>query len=152
MENNPKQAKWRGWSQVAILTVLGAASYSLAAVPEIYLQGENTQMAGLVADGSPVAQGVIVSQDSHIGFRIWSDESELVTLPGRYIMKGKQSDRHSLRVRLDNGDWKAEGDGAKQMTQYTVEPKVTFDLVVDGEQQVIADSYSLLLNTALLQE
>lgn len=152
MENNPKQARWKRWSQVVILTGFGVASYSLAAVPEVYLQGINAQMAGLVADGSPVAQGVIVSQDSHIGFRIWSDEGELATLPGRYIMKGKQSDRHSLRVRLDNGDWKADGDGTKQMTQYTIEPKVTFDLVIDGEQQVIADSYSLLLNTALLQE
>jgi len=146
VQKKPQWKRWRKWGQFVILAGYWVVFSSIAAMPEVYIQRMNLQMAGLVSDGSLVAQGVIVSRESHSGFRLWSDEGT----PGHYIIRGAQSDRHILRVRLNNEEWKNEG--GTQMTQYTRELKVNFDLVADGDQQVMADNYSLLLNTALLQE
>lgn len=113
------------------------------------LQIKQGLQAGTVKDGTSIGRGTLVNHDTHTGFRLWAMPLAPLARPGYYVLTGKQSGIHILRIRLvPRGLPVTDKPGNAEMLLNTGNDQIAFDVVVDGDQRVDADSYVLSLSAA----
>ncbi|MFP3439075.1 AfaD family invasin [Pantoea sp. SIMBA_133] len=119
---------------------------------QIVLQAPQKNLAGAVSDGTRLGKGALISCDDHRGFQLYGAQTAGATTPGHYVLTGSHNPSNQLRVRLySQKPLTTEQDGAA-VSVNTLEDKVVFDIVADGNQWVRADSYTLNIYGALLPE
>jgi hypothetical protein len=128
-----------------------AVSYSSLAVaaPQLTLQA-NERVSGVLQDGELITQGRIATQDSHVGFQLWSDAEASANAPNRYLVPGGQHSEHRLRVRIEQAQGQPDSVGGKGLRIDTRDNIVAFKIVADGEQTVVADSYLFEMKGAVI--
>lgn len=139
------------WLPLVVMSLLSAACGALAAAPpQLTVLEMGQPRAGALKDGVQLGQGVVVSQEGHSGFQVWSDVQATGADTTRYILTGSQNGTNTLRVRLENNNWSAAPAGGKGIVTTVTDTTATFRVVADGNQQVVADQYPLVLSAAVL--
>lgn len=116
----------------------------------LVLQVKQSLLAGTVKDGASIGHGILVSREAHTGFRLWSGTGASLSQPGHYVLTGKQSGAHQLRIRLvPRGLSTVDKPGSADVLLDTGDDRIVFDVLVDGDQKVAADRYMLGLRAAL---
>ena len=135
----------------AILFLASATAQAVAPPgPEVTLNSRQSADTRL-QDGTVIATGQVFYQGEHSGYQLWLDAPENGTTPGRYLLAGKRYTSRPLRVRLAGRDWSAGGPGSQGLTRMTGDERVSFDIVVDGNQEAKADEYVMTAVVAALQ-
>ncbi|WP_042524898.1 AfaD family invasin [Yersinia ruckeri] len=134
------------------LAVCGAGlSLAQAAdTPQLNLQMNNGLLSGHVNGERRIGQGRIQYYGNHLGFQVWSDASKSGAQPNSYVLLGKNNSSNKLRIRIEQKDWQPDHEGGKGIILHYGGESATFDVVIDGDQTVVADHYSLALNAAML--
>ncbi|MGP2408162.1 AfaD family invasin [Yersinia sp. 2545 StPb PI] len=144
-----KYASWRGCVMVVLWAGLSLAQ--AADTVQLTLRMDSVQVAGRVLDNSRIGQGQIVYDGEHAGFQVWSDTAPTGGQPNSYVLTGQSHGNNQLRVRIEQEGWVADSDGGKGIKIQTGERSTGFDLVIDGDQTVLADRYTLTLRGVGLQ-
>lgn len=118
--------------------------------PQFDLQMNNEFISGQINDGTRIGQGAIAYQSEHNGFQVWSDVAGYGGRPNHYALAGKSGNGNTLRVRLEKEEWLPDNHGGKGIILHANEDRATFYIVIDGDQWVNADSYSIELKGAVL--
>lgn len=128
-----------------LMTGIASSAPAIAAgSPQLVLQMNQMMQAGAVRDGDKLGKGTLVSYDSHSGFQLWSEQAVSTLQPGRYVLTGNQNPSHKLRVRLVPQQLtETETPNMQRITVHTNEDRMVFDILVDGDQKVKADTYRL---------
>lgn len=109
--------------------------------------------AGHVPDGMVLAQGWVTYHGSHSGFRVWSDEQKAGNTPTVLLLSGQQDPRHHIQVRLEGEGWQPDTVNGRGAILRTAADNASFSVVVDGNQEVPADTWTLDFKAcALAQE
>lgn len=146
--NNSRRALWL---TLVAMSLLGAACPTLAVeAPQLTVVEGGGSRAGELKDGVQLGQGVLFSQGEHTGFQVWSDVQGVGVDPARYTLTGGQNGANTLKVRLEGGGWSVALAGGKGVVLTTTDNRVSFNVVVDGNQQVAADQYPFVLSAAAL--
>ncbi|CAI1507087.1 AfaD family invasin [Serratia ficaria] len=133
----------------AILALTSAAAQADDLVPEVTLSSRPPADTRL-QDGTVIATGQVVFQGAHSGYQLWLEAPQNGTTPGRYLLSGKRRQPHPLRVRLAGNAWSAGGPDSQGLTRITGDERVSFDIVVDGNQEATADEYVMTAAVAAL--
>lgn len=136
-------------SVLLIMTVMGSPT-AHAGTPQLDMQVRSGLFAGRVADGTRLAQGVITYTDAHAGFQVWSEEPVLDGKSPRYVLSGSRHSGNKLRVRLEGEGWVANTEGGKGMQVITTAVSAPFDVVVDGDQMVDSDVWTVPIQGGIL--
>lgn len=104
--------------------------------------------AGEINDGVRITQGHIFTQSNHAGFRVWSNALKSGSQTNHYTLYGMNNRDNQIRVKL-------EGEGAHSETENGIQietenTSASFNLVIDGRQQVIPDRYVMQVSGATL--
>ncbi|EDU9614197.1 pilin structural protein SafD [Salmonella enterica subsp. enterica] len=99
--------------------------------------------AGHVPDGMVLAQGWVTYHGSHSGFRVWSDEQKAGNTPTVLLLSGQQDPRHHIQVRLEGEGWQPDTVNGRGAILRTAADNASFSVVVDGNQEVPADTWTL---------
>lgn len=102
-----------------------------------YFQG------GHEPDGMVLAQGWVTYHGSHSGFRVWSDEQKAGDTPSVLLLSGQQDTHHHLQVRLEGEEWQPDTASGRGVILRTAADNSSFRVVVDGDQDVPADTWTL---------
>lgn len=127
--------------------------FSEAAESPVLSYHSTGNVSGQVPDGYVLGKGTISYSGSHRGFQLWSSAPAIPEKPGSYELAGLQHNGSRVRVKLQtNENWQPAAD-ERGLTIRTEDETVSFELVVEGKQQVSAGNYSMDLKTvALLPE
>lgn len=99
--------------------------------------------SGQVPDGYVLGKGTISFSGPHSGFKIWSTAIAVPEKPGSYELTGQQHSANRVRVKLrGNENWQSAPDGIGLIIR-TEDETVSFELVVEGKQQISAGNYSI---------
>ena len=136
---------------VSLLTtvVLWSGRGYAAEVPQLALQVRAVQFAGPVADGTLLVQGSVNSGEPHTGFRVWSEAAQNGA-PQRYILTGRGSHNHRIRVRLVGRDWQPDVMTGRGMVLMSSDYGAPFSVELDGDQMLPADTWPLQLQAVTL--
>lgn len=114
-----------------------------AELPIIQFNMKDKIQAGLVSNGQRLGHGTVSFNRAHTGFRVWIDGRWSSDRPGSYILVGKYNPEHKLRVRLEGDGWAPDSENSKGIVNYSRDDMVHFYALVDGDQFIQADMYSL---------
>ncbi|EKN4774150.1 AfaD family invasin [Yersinia enterocolitica] len=106
--------------------------------------------AGHVPEGMQLAQGWVTYHGSHSGFRVWNDEQKAGNTPSVLLLNGQQDPRHHIRVRLEGEGWQPDTASGSGAILRTAADNASFSVVVDGDQEVPADTWTLDFKTGAL--
>lgn len=139
------------WMVVAMVAGLLYVPLTRATdAPQLILQAPDTQLMGKIHDGTLITRGRVVYQGDHVGFQVWSESLKSGRYPNYYLLTGEQSSQHILRVRIEKDGWQPDDMGGKGIVIHTGENTTVFNVVVDGEQTVMADHYLVELKIMAL--
>jgi Enterobacteria AfaD invasin protein len=140
------------WSFGIWLAVYGAwlSSAQAADAPQFYLQINSGLLSGHINGDRRIGQGRISYDGDHLGFQVWSEAIKSGTQPNSYVLAGQNNSNNKLRVRIEQTDWVPDKEGGKGIILRYGGNSATIDVVIDGEQTVVADYYSLALKGAVL--
>jgi hypothetical protein len=134
---------------IALIVMLNSGQALADDALRLNLQMKQGLQAGTVKDGTSIGRGTLVNHDTHTGFRLWAVPLVSLTRPGYYVLTGKQSGIHKLRIRLvPRGLSVNDKPGSAEMILNTGCFQIAFDVLADGDQKVDADSYVLSLSAA----
>lgn len=122
------------------------SSVHAAELPIIQFNMKDKIQAGLVSNGQQLGHGTISFNRAHTGFRVWIDGQWSSDRPGSYILVGKSNPNHKLRVKLEGDGWAPDIENSKGVVNYSRDDRVHFYTIVDGDQLIQADRYSLLVS------
>ncbi|EGX3148634.1 hypothetical protein BUX93_004721 [Salmonella enterica subsp. enterica serovar Typhimurium] len=95
----------------------------------------------------------VIYHGSHSGFRVWSDEQKAGNTPTVLLLSGQQDPRHHIQVRLEGEGWQPDTVSGRGAILRTAADNASFSVVVDGNQEVPADTWTLDFKAcALAQE
>lgn len=121
-----------------------------ADTPQLSLQINSGLLSGHINGERRIGQGRIGYYGQHLGFQVWSDVIKSGQQPNSYVLVGQNNSNNTLRIRIEQNDWQPDHEGGKGIILHYGGESATFDVVVDGDQTVIADHYSLALKGAVL--
>ncbi|EEY3971055.1 adhesin [Escherichia coli] len=102
---------------------------------------------GRLADATRIAKGRIVCQNAHSGFHIWMNAQKAGEQLGHYIIKGQTNSQHEIRVRLSGDGWLPATTGEHNgIVRIGRDENAIFDVLIDGDQNVTPDRYTLSLS------
>lgn len=88
-----------------------------------------------------------------LNFRVWSDEQKAGNTPTVLLLSGQQDPRHHIQVRLEGEGWQPDTVSGRGAILRTAADNASFSVVVDGNQEVPADTWTLDFKAcALAQE
>lgn len=130
------------------LCILSLCSHA-ANVPKIYFIQNDISAVGNVKDGTIVGTGKLSYEGEHVGFHVWIDDkySSLNNTSTLY------SNRHSskpLRVRIESPQHASKIVRENGIKIFTHESHTTFQIVLDGNQDVSPGSLSFRLGAAAI--
>ncbi len=137
-------------STFGIATILWASLAQAVDRPRFDLQMKNEFISGYISDGTRIGQGVITYLPEHNGFQVWNDVAQYGGQPNHYVLAGGSGNGNTLRVRIENNDWLPDNEGGRGIILHASADSAVFYIVIDGDQQVKADSYSIELKGATL--
>ncbi len=124
-----------------------------ADAPQLDVRFPQGQVAGRIADGTRIGQGRITYHGGHVGFQVWAEGSTAGGQPNRYVLMGQQGQRHALKVRLEKEGWQPDNQGGKGIILHAGDDSAEFDVMADGDQTVVSDSYPIdIRGVSLLPE
>ncbi|TBL64164.1 AfaD family invasin [Hafnia paralvei] len=100
-------------------------------------------LSSTVHGGERIGSGQITYRGEHVGFQVWLDGMTSGGAPERYVMKGRNNPGHELRVLIGQDGWIPDSKDGRGIIKQTGEPQASFDIIVDGEQVIEADEYSM---------
>ncbi|CAI2091861.1 putative pilin structural protein SafD [Serratia ficaria] len=92
-------------------------------------------------DGQIIGSGQVAYQGEHRGFQVWLTAEKQNGAAERYILRGSNNNTHRMFVRLERPEWIPDDIGKQGIIIYTGEARADFNIVIDGDQEVAADSY-----------
>ncbi|OON39442.1 hypothetical protein BTJ39_14285 [Izhakiella australiensis] len=125
-----------------LLTAFSMQAVSAAETAQLVLRSQQGMVSGYLHDGTRIVLGRVISHLSHTAFHLWGDAQHSDTRPTAYFLTGSQDSRHQLRVRLESDNGYADDKSGGGLILPTINDEASFYLVIDGDQNVIADSYS----------
>ncbi|MGL4354767.1 MAG: AfaD family invasin [Aeromonas popoffii] len=128
----------------------GLSLAQAADTPQLNLQINSGLLSGRINGEFRIGKGLIEYDGEHLGFQVWSDATKSGPQPNRYVLIGQNNSNNKLRIRIEYPGWQPDNEGGKGIILRDGGNSATFDVVVDGDQTVIADHYSLALKGALL--
>lgn len=141
-----------GWVLAGVLLgALWGAPVQAAETPQFEIRMNDRQVAGQMNDGYRIGQGRIAHFGNHLGFQVWSDVGYSAQRPNRYELTGQRNANHRLRIRIEQAGWVPDSDGGKGIVLHTGEHSAVFNIVLDGDQYLAADSYPVFFNGALIR-
>lgn len=99
--------------------------------------------AGHEPDGMVLAQGWVTYHGSHSGFRVWNDEQKAGNTPAVLLLSGQQDPHHHIQVRLEGEGWQPDTASGRGVIFRTAADNASFRVIVDGNQEVPADTWTL---------
>ncbi|EGO1504648.1 AfaD family invasin [Salmonella enterica] len=109
-------------------------------------------LSSTVHGGEKIGSGQITHQGAHVGFQVWL---EGVTsgggAPERYVLRGRNNPGHELRVLIGQDGWIPDSKDGRGIIKQTGEPQASFDIIIDGEQVIEADEYSMTVYGVYLE-
>lgn len=117
---------------------------------KLTLRMYSDKIAGFVKDGVYIGEGRVTSNEDHTGVQVWSDAVHSGTQPNKYVMMGNGDGNHKLNIRIENDGWKLDAEGNNGITKDTKDSDNVFYVVVDGDQMVSADSYTIRFASKIL--
>ncbi|OON40956.1 hypothetical protein BTJ39_07800 [Izhakiella australiensis] len=105
------------------------------------------QMAGTVKDGAILAKGRVFNADGAEGFTLWMEAASPAGAPG-YIIQSETDPTKKIRVRLAGRDWQVNPLNKNSMISIRPAPSAAFLIVADGQQNIPAGSWRLLVSAA----
>mgnify|MGYP000057062500 CR=1 FL=1 len=118
--------------------------------PKLIVRMHEQLNSGRIADGKRLGEGRISLHERHTGFRIWSEAPKSTERPERYVLTGRQSAGHTLRVRLEGNDWEPDTKSGEGLILNTGDDAARFFIVVDGDQKIVADNYPIQITGVAL--
>ncbi|NCF08607.1 invasin [Kosakonia sp. MH5] len=131
---------------IATAICLPAAEAQAAeTIPEVTLNIRPPQDTKL-RDGTVIGRGRMVFQEAHSGYLVWLNAQKSTSAPGRYVLTGKRDSAHQLRIRLAGEGWSGENKDRGGIVRSTSATRASFQIVIDGNQQAVADEYVITAN------
>ncbi|PTA87325.1 invasin [Kosakonia sp. H7A] len=131
---------------IATAICLPAAEAQAAeTIPEVTLNIRPPQDTKL-RDGTVIGRGRMVFQEAHSGYLVWLNAQKSTSAPGRYVLTGKRNSAHQLRIRLAGEGWSGENKDRGGIVRSTSATRASFQIVIDGNQQAVADEYVITAN------
>ncbi|QEM93787.1 invasin [Kosakonia radicincitans] len=131
---------------IATAICLPAAEAQAAeTIPEVTLNIRPPQDTKL-RDGTVIGRGRMVFQEAHSGYLVWLNAQKSTSAPGRYVLTGKRNSAHQLRIRLAGEGWSGENKDRGGIIRSTSATRASFQIVIDGNQQAVADEYVITAN------
>ncbi|CAI1728219.1 putative pilin structural protein SafD [Serratia fonticola] len=144
------EKKYMGSLMGMLLVFLPLSMAAATEAPRIIVRMHEQVNTGHVADGKRLGEGRISLHELHTGFQIWSEAPKSTERPERYVLTGRQSDAHKLRVRLEGNDWEPDTKTGEGLILNTGDDAARFFIVVDGEQKIVADNYPIQITGVAL--
>lgn len=108
-------------------------------------------LSSRVHGGERIGSGQITHRGAHVGFQVWLDGMASGGAPERYVMRGRNNPSHELRVLIGQDGWIPDSKDGRGIIKQTGEPQASFDIIVDGEQVIEADEYSMAVYGVYLE-
>lgn len=132
-----------------LMCCLGGAAWA-AEAPRLSVQTAGTH-SGVLKDGDIITRGHLATRDAHVGFQVWSDTAQPGSAPNRYTITGTRNGGNVLHVRIERDGGYPDTKSGGGLVIGTSDDVTSFNIVVDGEQSVVADNYLLVLNGAAIE-
>lgn len=113
-----------------------------------HLQMMRGLISGVQKDGAKIGSGTLYNTSGHTGFYVWSDDKIHNLNAGTYIVYGEVNKGNKIRVRLEDNDWIPDNNG-NGIILFSSSNRVSFNIVIDGEQYVNTDNYTLHLKAGV---
>ncbi|HDQ0507586.1 TPA: adhesin [Escherichia coli] len=128
--------------------IIISSGLSQAAELELYPQNVN---GGFLSDGTRISMGRILCQHSHSRFHIWMSTQNVGEHAAQYVIKGLLDSQHMIRVRLSGEGWSPSlTEEQRGMVKFGTDEMATFNVLIDGSQNVEPDKYTFTLHGACL--
>jgi len=138
--------------RVLPLAVLLITSLNMSMAPHAYAADDKPELHlssrpitdTYLQNGMVIAHGRVIYSEAHNGFQVWLNSPQNGNSPNQYVINGKNDSSHQLRVRTEQEGWTADIKGGKGIISLTREEQASFDIVVDGTQDVMPDQYVIV--------
>lgn len=100
-------------------------------------------LSSIVHGGEKIGSGQITHRGAHVGFQVWLEGMTSGGGSERYVMRGRNNPSHELRVLIGQDGWIPDSKDGRGIIKQTGEPQASFDIIIDGEQVIEADEYSM---------
>lgn len=147
------------WMMRTVIPALGAAAMMLSAPPVRATEADSPELTltsrpqqdSRLRDGAIIGSARVTYRPSHTGFRVWLEAEKSGTAPDRYVLRGKSSASHRLKVRLAGGIWQPDSTESRSgVIRQTADEQVSVDIVADGNQEAAADEYVITANAVAM--
>lgn len=126
---------------VTVISTLMMASSGGVQAAELELYPQHNK-GGRLDDGTRIATGLIICQDTHSGFHVWMNAQEAGEQSGHYIIKGQINTQHEIRVRFSGDGWSPYvGKERNGIARAGTDARAIFNILIDGGQDVASDNY-----------
>lgn len=122
-----------------------------AVAPQLYFRMPNTVLAGNLKDGAQLGQGRIVSEEIHSGFELMF-HTPSGRDPSHLRLNGKQKNNSKLNVRVVTESNTPVSFTGNRLHFLTENKSITFQILLDGDQNVVSDNYSLTMSAAVIPD
>ncbi|HGP2366853.1 TPA: AfaD family invasin [Salmonella enterica] len=136
-------------SVLATLAILGVLQAQAHDNVNIVLNISNIRST--VRDGEVVARGQISTLLAHSGYHVWLNAEKNGDIPNRYVLIGENNNQHKLSVIIGQNGWIPDIKGGAGIIKQTREVQAQFDIVVNGNQTVAADTYTISVQGGYLE-
>ncbi|EDS3841756.1 AfaD family invasin [Citrobacter portucalensis] len=122
--------------------IMGAVQVQADDNVDIILNGVSN-LNPQVRDGQVISHGRISTQQAHSGYQVWLNAEKNGDSPDRYVLTGKNNRQHKLYVIIGQEGWVPDIRSGAGIIKQTRESQERFDIVVNGHQNVPADTYTI---------
>lgn len=128
---------------LAGLIVLGSMQAYANDTVSITLNGVSNMNSPL-RDGQVISHGQISTRMAHRGYHVWLNAERNSDAPNRYILTGKSNPRNKISVIIGQDGWEPDNKSGVGIIKQSQEAQAQFDVVVNGTQDALADSYVII--------
>lgn len=122
--------------------------YSYAQQLNFDISINNKYLARHYSDGTVIGYGKLSHPDEHKGFFISPTQKKSSIIGKNFIITGKTNINNTINIKISGNNWILDKDS--NFILVTNDKDAYFQIVLDGEQYIKPDKYSISLNGAYI--
>lgn len=119
-------------------------------VVDLKLQMQSDKISGLIDGGYRIGEGKVFFHGEHSGFRVYVNSQQTGNKPNEYLLMGNAKKENRIRIKLEKEGWTPDTNNGNGIIILTKDSNASFDILIDGTQNVQADRYDVNISASVI--